>query len=163
MYHSGMEIFIAGADNEGCQMAKMVVKPVVDFLLVYSKHHTAVHFDKIRLQIFNIILVLSTPQNLINGRKGHIKNVDDLINKGVSEILDGQNEVAHAADDRKFDVSVEAFLDVNHDLLHHLGGLVQKAYAHHSCEVSHTCQGSFECCHFVDFLQPDDNCCFPVL
>lgn len=158
-----MEIFIAGADDEGCQMAKMFVKPVVDFLLVYSKHHTAVHFDQICLQIFNIILVLSTRQQLIHGGKGHIKNVDDLINKGVSEILNGQNEVAHAADDGKFDISVEAFLYVKHDLLHYLGGLVQKTYAHHSCEVSHTCQGGFECCHFVDFLQSDDHCCFPVL
>ena len=41
-----MEVFLACADNEGGQIAKMVIKPTVDFLLIGGKQYTTVHLDK---------------------------------------------------------------------------------------------------------------------
>ena len=104
----------------------MIEQGSVHFVGVDRKHDTTVHFDEICFELFNIVQVLGIGRELINGSKGQIRNVNDLVDKVVCVILHGKHKVANTTDDTELDLSVEVLLDVDHELLHDFGSVVEE-------------------------------------
>jgi hypothetical protein len=135
----------------------------VRFICIDRKHDTTVHFDEICLELFDIVQILGVGRKLINGGKGQIRNVDDLVDKVVCVILHGEHEVANATDDAKLDFSIEVLLNVDHQLLHDFGSVVEEAGFHHAGEITDTGECGLKSGNLVDFLEPDFYDGLPVL
>ena len=78
MYDSGMDRFMAGADDEGGKISKMIEEFPVDIFAaprVGSEYYATVHLNDVGLEVLDVVFVLLEAFELVHCLETDVRDV----------------------------------------------------------------------------------------